>query len=270
MIKLEKVSYKFSDGRIGIADVDLEIKKGEKVVLLGSNGSGKSTLLRILGMLYPLQKGKYFFKKEKIGKKIPKRLRKEVGLLFQDPESMIFNHSVYDEIAFSPKQFQFPDWKDRVEKIGIELGISHLFHRNPLELSRGEQQKVMLGAILSYSPSLLLLDEPTSALDPKTTGWFTYFFNRLEMTAIVATHDLMTGYQLGERAVVLGENHKVLYDGSYSKLLGDLELLEKANLISPYPPPHCFCETPYPQLIMRISNTPTPFPPIGHFGDWRF
>ena len=250
-ISLQNGHYKFSDGRVGLEGIELEIEEGEKIVLLGSNGSGKSTLLRVLGMLYPLQKGKYFFRGKKIGKRVSKELRKEVGLLFQDPESMIFNPTVYDEIAFSPRQFQLPDWKERVEKIGKELEISHLFNRNPLELSRGEQQRVMLGAILSYSPSLLLLDEPTSALDPRITGWFTHFFTQLEITAVVATHDLMMGYQLGKRVIVLGENHKILYDGSYDQLLGDLELLEKANLISPYPPTRCFCQTPYPQLLLH-------------------
>jgi cobalt/nickel transport system ATP-binding protein len=251
LIELKEGVYRFSDGRVGLNGVSLTIGEGEKVVLLGSNGSGKSTLLRVLGMLYPLQKGSYFFRGEKIGRRVPKRLRREVGLLFQDPESMIFNPTVWDELSFSPLQFQIPNWQKRVEEIAEEVGVAHLLRRNPLELSRGEQQRVMLGAILSYSPSLLLLDEPTSALDPKTTGWFVHFFNRLKITAVIATHDLMMGYQLGERVIVLGENHQILFDGSYTKLLGDLALLERANLISPYPPLRCFCETPYPFLLRQ-------------------
>ncbi|MEO1942154.1 MAG: ABC transporter ATP-binding protein, partial [Campylobacterales bacterium] len=208
----------------------------------------KSTLLRILGGLYPPTTGTYLFNGTPVGRRVPPNFRQQVGLLFQNPESMIFNPTVWDELIFSPRQFGFPDWRERGEKVAELLEITDLLGKSPLELSRGEQQRVMLGALLSYSPKLLLLDEPTSAMDPRHTGWFIHFLDKLEITAVIATHDLSIGYQLGTRAVVLGEEHQLLFDGEYDTLLSNRKLLERANLISRYPPKRCFCDSPYYQL----------------------
>jgi cobalt/nickel transport system ATP-binding protein len=108
--------------------------------------------------------------------------------------------------------------------------------KSPLELSGGEKQKVMLSAILVYEPKLLLLDEPTAAMDPKTSGWFVDFMYDIDITCLIATHDLALGYELSNRAVVMSEEHKIIYDGDMEKLMGDVEVLLKANLI--YKPKH--------------------------------
>jgi len=229
LVELKNLSFYYED-MVALDDINFSMDK-EKVVLLGSNGSGKSTLLRILAGLY-FGKGKYFFEGKKITKRsVNKEFRKKIGILFQNPESMIFNPSVFDEIAFSLREFGFSDIEDRVVEIAKKFNIEKLLKKSPLNLSGGEKQKVMLASILVYEPKLLLLDEPTAAMDPKTTGWFIDFMYELQTPAIVATHDLAVAYEISNRAIVMSEEHKIIFDGDMEELMRDLDTLIKANLI---------------------------------------
>ncbi len=231
MIEVKNIIYEY-DGKKALNDINLNIKENERVVLFGNNGSGKSTFLRILAGLYFTKKGEYFFKNQKIKKKsINKEFRKKVGILFQNPESMIFNPTVFDEIAFSLTEFGFDNIEERVVEIAKKFNIEKFLQKSPLELSGGEKQKVMLAAIMVYEPELLLLDEPTAAMDPNTTGWFLDFIYDFKKTAIIATHDISLGYEMSDRAVVIDEKHRKIYDGDMEKLMGDLDTLVHANLI---------------------------------------
>ncbi|SNZ07038.1 cobalt/nickel transport system ATP-binding protein [Persephonella hydrogeniphila] len=236
ILSLKNVSFRYGNKTV-LDNISLSVKKGEKVVILGINGSGKSTLLKIInGILFP-KKGEFFYKNEKITEKklknrdFAKKFRKEVVLLFQNPDSMIFNPTVYDEIAFSLKQFGFENIEERVSFWSEKLGISHLLNRSPFELSGGEKQKVCLASLLSLQPELLLLDEPTANLDPRSTGWLIDFLQDLDITIITTTHNLGLAPELGERTVVLSENHEIIYDGNLTDFIKNKELLEKANLI---------------------------------------
>lgn len=231
LIDLENVSFKYED-KIALDGIDLKIAENEKIVLLGNNGSGKSTLLRLLAGLYFPDNGTYLFEKEPvIKKKVGKDFRKKVGVLFQNPESMIFNPTVYDEIAFSLREFDFDHIQERVSQISKEFGIEKHLKKSPLSLSGGEKQKVMLASILAYEPQLLLLDEPTASMDPSSSGWFVDFIIDVQKTVVLATHDLSHAYEMSSRAVVISEEHKKIYDGNIDVLFDDLDLLQSANLI---------------------------------------
>ncbi|WP_292663191.1 ABC transporter ATP-binding protein [Nitratifractor sp.] len=230
MIEVRNVSYRYDDV-LALERVGLQIDKGERVAVLGSNGSGKSTLLRILAALYFPTKGEYLFHKVKVDKKYAKRLRPDVGILFQNPDAMIFNPTVYDEIAFSLREFGFEDIEERIDRIAETFGVRNLLDKSPLKLSGGEKQKVILASILAYEPELLLLDEPTTAMDPRTTGWLIDLLSELDTTIVLATHDLSVAYESCRRAVVLDESHRVVYDGDMESLMEDLDLLVQANLI---------------------------------------
>jgi cobalt/nickel transport system ATP-binding protein len=230
-IVVKNVTYMYED-YLALDNVSFNIKDKEKAILLGNNGSGKSTILRVLAGLYYPKKGEFYLDGVKITKKNTKKdFRKKIGILFQNPESMIFNPTVYDEIAFSLNEFGFEDIEERVHKVAKEFGIEKFLKKSPLELSGGEKQKVMLAAILAYEPEVLLLDEPTAAMDPKTTGWFIDFIFELDKTCIIATHDLALAYELSDRALVMSEEHKLIYDGDMEELMKNLGILLKANLI---------------------------------------
>ncbi len=231
MIEFRDVSFSYEDKRV-LEDISFKISKDEKVVLLGNNGSGKSTILRLLAGLYFPKKGEYLMDGVKISKKsVGKEFRKRVGILFQDPQSMIFNPTVYDEIAFSLREFDFEDVDKRVTKIAKEFGLTELLNKNPLNLSGGEKQKVILASILVYEPQILFLDEPTASMDPRTTGWFIDMMLELDKSVVIATHDLSLAYEVSDRAIVINDKHKKIYDGDIEELLKDFDMLIEANLI---------------------------------------
>jgi cobalt/nickel transport system ATP-binding protein len=92
-------------------------------------------------------------------------------------------------------------------------------------------QKVCLASLMALEPRVLLLDEPTASLDPRSTGWLIDFLHSLDLTMIVATHNLSMARELGRRTVVLSEAHRLIYDGDVDVLLGDVERLREANLV---------------------------------------
>ncbi|NOX16664.1 MAG: ABC transporter ATP-binding protein [Chlorobi bacterium] len=236
MIKLDNVSYNYGKKNV-LDNISFNVEKNESVVLLGINGSGKSTLLKIInGLIFP-QKGQFKFKGNEIDKKFisnktnNKNFRKEVVLLFQNPDMMIFNPTVYDEIAFGLKQLGGDNIDEKVKYWANQLNVFNYLDAQPFKLSGGEKQKVCIASILVLEPSVLLLDEPTAHIDPRTTGWFVDFFNSLNITSIIATNNISLSTELGERGIVLSENHQVIYDGNLERLLEDKESLLKANLI---------------------------------------
>jgi len=231
LIEFKNVNYSYGNFT-ALNNLSFEIEYGERIVLLGNNGCGKSTILKILaGLIYP-KNGKYIYNNHEIDKKYFKKenknFRKEVAILFQNPDTMLFNQTVKDEIAFGINELNM---KTDIEKIAKEFEISHLLSRNPLKLSGGEKQKVALAAIFAIKPKLLLLDEPTSNMDPKSTGWLVDSLQNINITTVISTHNLSLAFELGERAIVMDETHNIIYDGKIEELFKNKELLLKANLI---------------------------------------
>jgi len=236
MVEVEGISFAYSEEKV-IEDITFSIQKGEKVVILGINGSGKSTLLKIInGLIFP-QKGIYKYKGEKITprklkeKDFIRKFRKEVVLLFQNPDTMIFNPTVFDEIAFGPRQLELDNIKERVHYWAEKLGVYHLLDSSPFDLSGGEKQKVCLASLLILEPEIILLDEPTANLDPRSAGWLIDFLRQLDITVITTTHNLEIAPELGDRSIVLSEKHRLIYDGRLWDFLKDREKLLEANLV---------------------------------------
>jgi len=237
MIELERVSYRYPEGEPALKEISLSVAKKEKVVLLGANGSGKTTLLRILnGLIFP-QEGAYRYGSEPVtearlrDRSWSRRFRREVVLLFQHPEAMLFNPTVYDEIAYGLRQLGGDDLDGQVRRWAARLGVEPHLKRPPFRLSGGEKQKVCLAALLALEPQVLLLDEPTANLDPRSTGWLVDFLEDLSVTSVATTHNLSLAGELGDRVLVLSEGHDLIFDGPIEDLLGDEEKLLAANLM---------------------------------------
>ncbi|MBU8869610.1 MAG: energy-coupling factor ABC transporter ATP-binding protein [Gemmatimonadales bacterium] len=235
MIRIENLSHDH-DGVPALKDISFALDPGQKVTLLGANGSGKSTLLKAInGLIEPrvgrvLLWGRDVAEAEK-DKEFRRELRSRTGLLFQNPEAMLFNPTVREEIAFGPLHFGLDNVDDRVAHWSGELQITDLLDRSPHALSNGEKQRVCLALLLAVEPDLLLLDEPTASLDPRSTGWLVDFLQNLPTTVITSTHNLSLATELGERCLLLGEDHTLLYDGDVLALRDDLDLLRQANLV---------------------------------------
>ncbi len=234
MFELREVWFSYGRETV-LKGINLKLKEGERVVLLGGNGCGKSTLLKLMDGLLFAEKGKVLWKGRELTpsglRKMEEEFRRSVALLFQDVEVMLFNPTVEDEIAFGPRQLNLQDVEERVKKWGNKLGIKPLFKRSPAELSIGEKKKVALASVLVLEPEVLLLDEPLSNLDPRSTGEVIDLLWELHITTVVATQNLSLAAELGERAVLLSEEHRIIYDGDFEGLFLNRDLLLQANLL---------------------------------------
>ncbi|MFZ2163364.1 MAG: ABC transporter ATP-binding protein [Sideroxyarcus sp.] len=236
MIELRDISFNWPDEPTLLNRFSLMVRPGEKVVLLGANGCGKSTLLKLMnGLLEPVA-GEILWRGEKLTRAALRQpgkaaaFRRACVLLFQHPEAMLFNPTVREELAYGLKQLNVNGVDGAVAKWARVLSIEALLDKAPFLLSGGQKQKVALASLLVLEPELLLLDEPSSSLDPATIGRLIDLLRHSGRTLVVATHNLSLAAELGERAVVLGEQGRILFDGHVGKALGDMALLEKAGL----------------------------------------
>jgi ABC-type glutathione transport system ATPase component len=160
LIEAASISHRYGAKEV-LADISFQIHAGEKVVLLGCNGSGKSTLLKILDGLVAPSAGRFSYDGEDITPArlktagLHRRFRSEIALLFQNPDAMLFNPTVYDEIAFGPRQLGLADLDARVRHWAAQVGVTPHLQRPPFSLSGGEKQKVCLAALLALEPRLL-------------------------------------------------------------------------------------------------------------------
>ncbi len=237
MISATGLSHAYNGGELILKKVTFNIQPGEKVVLLGTNGCGKSSLLKILNGLISPREGHFTYKDEPVTPALLKNssfnrhFRSEVVLLFQSPDAMLFNPTVYDEIAFGLRQIGVESIDERVKHWADRFNLTRYLDRVPFQLSRGEKQKVCLASLLAIEPEVLLLDEPTANLDPRSTGWLVDYLQDVEITTLVTTHNLGIAAELGDRTLVLSENHELIYDGKIDELLGDTDKLIAANLV---------------------------------------
>ncbi|MGC9197090.1 MAG: energy-coupling factor ABC transporter ATP-binding protein [Syntrophobacteraceae bacterium] len=241
---LENVTYHYPDGEIGVNSLELSVGAGERIVLLGANGSGKSTLLRILdGLFFPREGlvhafGQVLNEKNLSDERYNHAFRKRVGFVFQNSETQLFSSTVWDEIAFGPLHMGMNEQeiRQRVAEVLELFGIEAIKDRPPFKLSGGEKKKVALAAVMATNPEVLLLDEPTAALDPRTERWLVDMLielGKFGKTIITATHHLDIVEEISDRAIIFGEDHRIVANGPPSDLLGERDLLLRVNLIDP-------------------------------------
>jgi cobalt/nickel transport system ATP-binding protein len=242
LFDLRNIEYTFTARYPALRGIDLKIEAGERLVVLGANGCGKSTLLHILaGLLFPTAGEAWAF-----GRRLTEEsfsdasftafFRGRVGFLFQNPEVQLFCPTVLDEVAFGPLQLNASQEEalEKSREVIAMLGLEKISGRSPHQLSGGEKKKVALASVLSLNPDVLLLDEPAGGLDPRTQVWLTELLNELHAlgkTIVTATHDLSIVEDIADRAVVMEEGHTIVADGAAAKILSDLDLLLKVNLV---------------------------------------
>ncbi|MBI5410253.1 MAG: ATP-binding cassette domain-containing protein [Nitrospirae bacterium] len=242
IFEVRNLHYSFLGRYPALCDVSFDVKRGERVVVLGANGSGKSSLMNLLdGLVFP-QKGEIRFMGREISEQNLKDenfnrfFRNKVGFVFQNSDVQLFSSTVWDEIAFGPLHLELPhdEVKARVEDISGLLGIKKLWERAPYQLSGGEKKKVAIASTVVVNPDVLLLDEPTNGLDPRSQAELVDFLQELYQagkTIIISTHDLNIAKMISDRAIVLNESHTVEAEGATRDILENTELLLKANLI---------------------------------------
>ena len=220
IIKLENITFKYEDSE-ALTNISLEINKGESVGLEGDNGCGKTTLIKLLNGLIFADSGSYFFEDKEISassmkKEIfAKQFHQKVGYVFQNPENQLFCGSVYEEIAFAPRQMGLSEEEVemRTNDVMKLMGIENLKNRAPYHLSGGEKKKTALACVLSMNPEVLILDEPMNGLDRKSREMLLQILLSLKeagKTLIVATHDEILLKQISDRIITIDENHQLV------------------------------------------------------------
>ncbi len=227
------LKYSYPDGTPALRGVDLRVREGECTVVIGPNGAGKSTLLLVLSGLVKAEGSLLYRGRTFQGLKDPKRF--EIGILFQDPDSQLFSISVFEDVAFGPRQMGLSEREvvERVKEALSVVGLEGFEERSPHHLSFGERKRVALAAVLSMKPRVLLLDEPTSNLDPGGRRKFVELVKALEgVTKVIATHDLELAFELAERVIILFEG-RVVKEGGVREVLFDSDLLSNYGLDPP-------------------------------------
>ncbi len=244
MIEMKDVYYSYSDV-IALYNINLEIKPGEAIALMGANGCGKSTLLKLINGIISPDRGYYRFNgvdithKKLQDSKFSKFLHQKIGFVFQNSDTQLFCSSVYDEIAFGPRQMGMNELEvtKRVNDCLDLLSIQGFENRIPYHLSGGEKRKVAVACVMSLNPEVLVLDEPLNGLDPKTQRWLVDFLNKLNKagkTLITSTHNLELVQEISNRAILFDDKHTIVADLPTEELLEDIELLKKVNLVDQY------------------------------------
>lgn len=198
MIKLDDICFAYDSTPV-LKHFSTEVADGEFVVIKGDNGCGKSTLLNIINALEFAEIGTYTFDGTVIDKKVMKNeqfakaFHQKIGYVFQNTDAQLFCSSVYDEIAFAPRQMQLDEAEvaKRVDDMLKLTGTEHLKERAPFHLSMGEKKKVAVASVLAMNPQALILDEPMNFLDKKSREWLVEFLNQMHSvgkTIIIVSH----------------------------------------------------------------------------------
>lgn len=240
MIEIRDVCFKYKDKEV-IKNADVNIGEGESIALIGANGSGKSTFLKLLnGIVFP-SSGNYYFDKVNICKKqmennkYSKIFHKKIGFVFQNSDAQLFCPTVYEEVAFGPRQMGMSEIevKSRVEDCLELMNIGGLKHRQPYNLSGGEKKRAAIASVLALNPDILTLDEPMNGIDPKGKRFLRELFmelNRAGKTIICSTHDFEYIDGIFRRALVFSEDHKIVRDDTYENVINDDSFLMENNI----------------------------------------
>jgi cobalt/nickel transport system ATP-binding protein len=218
---------------IEVDHVSLNITPGEKTALVGPNGAGKSTLiLHLNGILNG--EGSVTVCGLQVNQQNLKRVRAQVGLVFQIPDDQLFSPTVFDDVAFGPLYQGLPldQVEQRVAAALAAVGMSAYQERVSHHLSAGEKKRIAIATVLSMQPEVLVLDEPTAGLDPRARRGLINLLRDLPLTMLVSTHDILMVRELFPRMVIMDQG-RIVADGQTALLLEDADLLEAHGLERP-------------------------------------
>lgn len=233
------ITFEYSDGTKALNEVNMSIEEGKKIAVLGPNGAGKTTLfLHFNGILKP-KSGKILYKGEEINYSHSElvKLRKNVGIVFQNPDIQLFSASVYQEISFGPMNLGYPEniVKEKVENAMKETRIIDLKDKPTHFLSYGQKKSVSIADIIVMEPEVIILDEPTVYLDPKHVQEVMGLFDKLVeegKTIILSTHDVDFAYSWADYIYVM-KNGKVVAKGEPTVVFANAKELDWSDLRKP-------------------------------------
>ncbi|WP_138416294.1 ATP-binding cassette domain-containing protein [Aquibacillus sediminis] len=235
-MEINNVTYRYDSGVEALKNLSLQIPLGAKVALLGPNGAGKSTLLHHLNGLKVPDEGSIKIMGDQITKKSAPAIRRKVGLVFQDPDDQVFSGTVWDDVAFGPRNLHMTE--EEVEEVCHaalgNVGMLEYKHTPPYQLSYGQKKRVAIAGILSMRPDIVILDEPMAFLDPAgqdEVAGLLQGLNYMGKTILLSTHDVNFAASWADMVILLKDG-ELLTAGDISLLI-DESYIKEANLHLP-------------------------------------
>lgn len=244
-IIVDKVNYVYSEGTAyeikALQDINLEIKDGEFIGIIGHTGSGKSTLIQHLNGLIKATSGTiYFYGQDIYDKDFDLReLRNRVGLVFQYPEHQLFETTIFDDVCFGPMNQGLTKEEaglrafEALRSVGIP---EELFYQSPFDLSGGQKRRVAIAGVLAMKPEVLILDEPTAGLDPGGRDEILDLITRMHrergMTVILVSHSMEDVAKYVDRIIVMNQG-RVMFDDVPKEVFKHYKELEAIGLAAP-------------------------------------
>lgn len=245
ILETQNLSYIYSENTpfqvTAIEDINISIEEGEFIGIIGHTGSGKSTLVQQLNGILKPSSGKILYDGQDIhsSKEFTRSVRFNVGLCFQYPEYQLFENTVYDDIAFGPKNMGLS--KEEIEQNVLEaagfVGVkTDMLKKSPFDLSGGEKRRVAIAGVMAMKPKVLILDEPTAGLDPngrKTVeGMIENYRQATKSTVIIVSHSMEDVARCASRVIVMNKGRVEMFD-KVSKVFANIERLVEIGLDAP-------------------------------------
>lgn len=239
IIETNDLNFQYPDGTQALKDVNIAIKKGERVAFVGSNGAGKSTLfLHFNGILRP-SSGKVMIKDNPVTtqKEELMKIREKVGLVFQNPDDQLFSPTVQEDVAFGPMNMglSMEEVEERVDDALKRVGMQDFKKKAPHHLSGGEKKRVAIAGILAMKPEIMVLDEPTTGLDPYGVTQILkilYELNQEGMTILLTSHDVDMIPLFAHKIYVM-HHGAIVGEGTPEEIFANLELIQESHLRQP-------------------------------------
>ena len=237
-LSLTGVSYRYPDGTAALSGINLEVKKGEFIGILGSNGSGKTTLLKAIDGLLKGFDGSVYLDGADIKRLTPKEIYKKIGLVFQNPDDQLFASTLFEDVAFGPINmgFDLKEVERRVLRALQEVELQGLEKKPIHNLSFGQKKRACIAGLLAMGHEVLLLDEPTAGLDPMGEYKMMKLLWRLnkenQVTIVMATHSVDLVPIFLDRLYILSRG-KIVRGGSPEQVFNAPEDMENVKLRLP-------------------------------------
>ena len=239
IIKFEKVSYSYPGDELpSLCGIDLSIEKGQFVAVLGHNGSGKSTLAKHMNAILVPDEGRVLINGvDTADENRVLDIRRNVGMVFQNPDNQIVANVVEDDVAFAPENLGVApeEIRRRVDAALKQVGMYELREHAPHLLSGGQKQRVAIAGVIAMEPEIIVLDEPTAMLDPmgreEVISTVTKLCREKGMTVVLITHH-MDECVNADRLVVMS-NGNIVADGAPAQVFSQVELMESEGLDVP-------------------------------------